>query len=146
MSQQAEQILNGVLIEMARSLLQYVAEAWPWVDVQKQSIEDQVLVLAARQRQDVSDIVEELNDREHPIDFGTFPTEYTDLQFLSLGALFDPLLHSQKLVAESLDAAIGQLSTLGDTEAAQLLQAIKIRQAEITTALGELQQQLTAAA
>lgn len=146
MSQQAEEILNGVLIEMARSCLQYVAEAWPWVDEQQQSLEDQVLALAARQRQDAAEIVDELNEREYPVDLGTFPTEYTDLQFLSLESLFKPLLRSQQLVTDALDAAVQQLTALNDHRAVELLRAIEIRQSELTAALKDLQQQQQTAA
>ena len=98
MTQQTDLALNGVLIDMARSFLQYVAESWPWVTSDGQSVENQVLVIAERQRQDVADIAALLNDREHFIDFGTFPTEYTDLQFLALGALFAPIHNSQAIV------------------------------------------------
>ena len=144
MSQQTESVLNGVLIDMARSFLQYVAESWPWVSTESQSIEEQVLVIAARQRQDVSDIVDFLTAREFPIDFGTFPTEYTDLQFLALGALFKSLHNSQSIVLTSIDSAINAVG--GDEEAAGLLTAIRTRQEDAASALKELEQQLSASA
>lgn len=142
MSQQSESELNGVLITMSRSFLQYVAESWPWVDEQAQSVGEQVLVIAARQRQDVSDIVDLLTDREWSIDFGTFPTEYTDLQFLALEAIFNNIHRSQKTVCDRLAAAIVAVS--GDAQAVQLLKAIEIRQVEAAEALKELQGQLAA--
>ena len=68
MSQQSESVLNSVLIDMSRSFLQYIAECWPWVDVveQAQSVERQVMVIAARQRQDVADIASLLTSRSRP--------------------------------------------------------------------------------
>jgi hypothetical protein len=143
MSQQSEVVLNNVLIDMARSFLQYVAESWPWVDAQVQSIEQQVIVVAARQRQDVAEIVTLLTSREHFIDFGSFPTEYTDLQFIALDALFDGLNRSQASVLHSLATAIVDARATGDNEAADLLTAIRIRQQDAATALQELQRQLT---
>ena len=82
--QDNEILLNGVLIQMARSFLQYVAECSLWVAANDASDEAQVLVLAARQRQDVAEIAALLDAREHSIDFGSFPTEYTDQQFLAV--------------------------------------------------------------
>ncbi|MCP4176101.1 MAG: hypothetical protein GY758_35620 [Fuerstiella sp.] len=146
MSQQSESVLNSVLIDMARSFLQYVAEAWPWVSTQDHSVEEQVNAIAARQRQDVADIVSLLTVREHFIDFGSFPTEYTDLQFVALEALFDSLHGSQQIVCDSITSALLELSKDDDEEAVLLLTAIKTRQTEAAAALKELQEQLAAAA
>jgi hypothetical protein len=142
MSQQSESVLNSVLIDMARSFLQYVAEAWPWVSTQDHSVEEQFNAIAARQRQDVADIVSLLTVREHFIDFGSFPTEYTDLQFVALEALFDSLHGSQQIVCDSITSALSELSKDDDEEAVLLLTAIKTRQAEAAAALKELQEQL----
>ena len=87
MSDPSQTALNSALIDMSRSFLQYVAEGWPWVGADQQAVGDQVLALAASQRDDVAAIVELLNDREQFIDFGSFPTEYTDLQFLALDTM-----------------------------------------------------------
>ena len=144
MSQQTESVLNGVLIDMARSFLQYVAEGWPWVSTDAQSIEEQVLVLAARQRQDVAEIVALLNEREYPIDFGSFPTEYTDLQFLALGSMFEWLHNSQGIVLSSIETAVQQLTAAGDEEGAALLKLIEMHQKEDAKALKDLHQQLPA--
>ncbi len=145
MTVQTDLILNGVLIDMARSFLQYVAESWPWVSSDGQSVESQVLVIAERQRQDVADIAALLNEREHFIDFGSFPTEYTDLQFIALGALFEPIHNSQATVLASISSALEQIRAEGDEEAATLLEAVQIRQQEAANALKELQQELTKA-
>ena len=142
MSQQAESVLNGVLITMSRSFLQYVSECWPWVDEQARSVGDQVLVIAERQRQDVSDIASLLTEREWFIDFGTFPTEYTDLQFLALEAVFDNIHRSQSAVCDQISGAISEVSA--DAEAAELLKAIDVRQKEAASALKELHEQLAA--
>ena len=100
------------------------------------------MVIAARQRQDVGDIVSLLNSREHFIDFGTFPTEYTDLQFLSLESLFDNLLRGQDAVCASIGNGLSQLDSTDDPAAVQLLTAIQIRQKEAAASLKELQTQL----
>ena len=142
MTQQSDSVLNGVLIDMARSFLQYVAEGWPWVSSDAQSIEQQVLVIAARQRQDVAQIAELLTEREHFIDFGSFPTEYTDLQFLALESMFQWLHNSHQTVLNSLAAGIDRLKTAGDDEGAKLLQIVELHQKEDAAALKDLQGEL----
>ena len=130
MSQQSESVLNSVLIDMSRSFLQYIAECWPWVDVVEhaQSVERQVMVIAARQRQDVADIASLLTSREHVIDFGTFPTDYTDLQFLALDGVFDNLNRSQELdrlpleLQASISARLQQAIELLDASAQQAVE------------------------
>ena len=142
MSQQTESVLNSVLIDMSRSFLQYTAEGWPWVGVGAESVEDQVMVIAERQRQDVADIVALLTEREHFIDFGSFPTEYTDLQFLALENLFESLHSSKAAVLTSLAEGLAAVRAANDSEAAELLAAVETRQKEAAAALKELQQQL----
>ena len=147
MSQQTESVLNRVLIDMGRSFLQYISDAWPWVDPLAQSIQDQVMVIAARQRQDVGDIASLLTEREQFIDFGTFPTEYTDLQFLSLDAILSRIHKSQASICESISHGLVEVNASGDdAEAAALLTAIEVRQKEATAALKELQDELSAPA
>lgn len=141
MSQQPESVLNSVLIDTARSFLQYMSEASPWVGEQALSIGEQVSVLAARQRQDVSDIVSLLTSREFPIDFGAYPTEYTDQQFLSLESLFHNLRASQDLVCSSISSGLQAIGT-DDEAATALLSAIDVRQKEVAHALKELQREL----
>ncbi|MEZ6133224.1 MAG: hypothetical protein R3C59_31540 [Planctomycetaceae bacterium] len=143
MSTLSNSALNRVLIDLGRSFLQYISDAWPWVDPQAQSVQDQVMVISARQRQDVADIVALLNDREQHIDFGTFPTEYTDLQFLALDSIFDMLHKSQSIVCGSIAQGISEATAASDSEAVDLLMAVQIRQNEASASLKELHAELT---
>jgi hypothetical protein len=139
---QNESVLNGPLIDMARGFLQYVSESWPWVEDTRQAIGHEVEVLAARQRQDVGDIAAELNRREWAIDFGAFPTEYTDLHFISLSAMLKWLLHSQTVICDNLASAETKLRQNGDAAGASLLAAVTVRQQDITKGLQDIQKQL----
>ena len=141
--QDNEILLNNVLIDMAHSFLQYVAESCPWVRLEAHSVEDQVKVLAARQRQDVAEIVDLLTEREHNIDFGSFPTEYTDLQFLSLLGIMNLLVQSQEAVSQRIADAGISLSSAGDSDGAELMRQIEVRQKESVTALKELHHELS---
>lgn len=142
MSQQTESVLNRVLIEMGRSFLQYISDAWPWVDPLAQKIQDQVMVIAARQRQDVADMASFLTEREHYIDFGTFPTEYTDLQFLSLDSILDWIHKSQDSICLAIANGLVDVKAAGDEGAVALLSAVEIRQKEASATLKELHSQL----
>ena len=133
--QDNEAVLNNTLIQMACSFLQYVGESWPWVSTESNSIEPQIRVLAARQRQDVSEIVDLLTAREHFIDFGSFPTEYTDQQFLAL----------QTLICERIALSVESLQTAGDSEATELLRTVESHERDILKALSEVEQELAPA-
>ncbi|MFY9256449.1 MAG: ferritin-like domain-containing protein [Fuerstiella sp.] len=142
MTQLTESVLNNVLIDMACSFMQYVSESSPWVSVTEQRVGEQFLVIAARQRQDVADIAKLLTEREQRVDFGSFPTEYTDLQFLALDRMFEMLRSSHDLVLASIASGMKAVQEAGDEEAVQLLAAVQVRQKEAAHALKELQQEL----
>lgn len=142
--QDNEILLNGVLIQMARSFLQYVSECSPWVSVDAASDESQINVLAARQRQDVADIAALLDSREHHIDFGTFPTEYTDQQFLSLSSVMGGLKRSHESVCNRIGNAVVSLRTSGDSEASDLLSTVESHERDILRAMNEIEKTLAA--
>lgn len=137
--QDNEILLNGVLIQMARSFLQYVAECSLWVAANDASDEAQVLVLAARQRQDVAEIAGLLDAREHSIDFGAFPTEYTDQQFLALKSVIRSLKRSHESVCNSVRTTAVLLRNAGDSEAADLLTTIESHERDILRAMHEIE-------
>ena len=141
--QDNEVLLNGVLIQMARSFLQYVAECSLWVAADAASDEAQVIVLAARQRQDVADIAALLDAREHSIDFGSFPTEYTDQQFLSLQSVMSGLKRSHESVCNRISIAVVSLRTAGDSKAAELLTTIESHERDILRGLTEIEKTLS---
>ncbi len=141
-NQPTESIINEALIGLSRSFLQYVAESWPWVDETDRTIEEQMQVLAERQRQDVSELVQLLLARDWSIDFGTFPTEYTDLHFISLSTLFERLENGQQKIAGRLAATKQALGEVSDEEATALVDAIILRQSDLAACLKKLQQEL----
>jgi hypothetical protein len=142
MNQDNEILLNGVLIQMARSFLQYISESSPWVAGDAASDEAQVNVLAARQRQDVAEIAALLDQREHYIDFGSFPTEYTDQQFLSLQSVMSGLKRSHESVCSRISKTIVSLRNNGDSEAVELLTALEAHERDILCAISEIEKTL----
>ncbi len=134
--------INTVLISLSRSFLQYVAESWPWVDASVLRVEEQVRDLAASQRKDVAALVHVLTERDCHIDLGAYPTEYTDLHFISLSTLLEWLLSGQTQVIDRLRAAADYLKEADDRIAGELLEAIANRQSNVTSRLKQLQQEL----
>ena len=92
-------VLGDLLIDLSRCLLQYVGEGWPWTagDESEQQIIDE---LVARQKQGVARLAELLSSRRVSIDFGTYPTDYTDLQYLALDHLLGQLVVSQQALVD----------------------------------------------
>jgi len=136
--QKTNQLLNSVLIQMCRSFLQYVSESSPWVRVESAAVGHEVEVLAARQRQDVAAIAQFLDGREFFVDFGSFPTEYTDLQFIALNSMTTGLVRSQKSNCEVIASGLQTLQSSLDVEATELLRDVLAHQQDLLKALEEL--------
>ena len=111
--------LNALLVNLYRSLLQYVAECRPWTDAEHEAVVNQ---LADRQREDVRVLVDFLVDCDMEIDFGTYPTEYTDLHYLSLEILIRRLVDNQQSLVTVVNQTAAWLN--GDDQAAELIRCI----------------------
>lgn len=94
--------LNSLLVELNRSLLQYAFECWPYVTAGDPAA-DKLRELAVIQQTDVGVLVDVLLERQWPIDFGTYPTEYTALQYNSIPSMVGPLKKSQQIALAKLD-------------------------------------------
>lgn len=112
--------LNDLLVDLGRSLLQYADESWPWSPGAAQ--EREVRELAAQQREHVLSLAELLDARNWTVDFGGYPTDYTDLHFLSLGFFLPRLAEAQSAVVAELDEAVHRCAD--DAEAVELLRQI----------------------
>lgn len=115
-------LLNGMLVSLGRSLLQYTSECWPWVGVTETETQSVIDHLAGLQRQEVAAIAELLDERDWPVDFGTYPTDYTDLHFVALDFLLTRMIAGeQSLVADLEEAAH---TSVDDPQAAQVLHEV----------------------
>ncbi|QDT37183.1 hypothetical protein Pan189_15550 [Stratiformator vulcanicus] len=102
-----------LLSRLGRSMLQYVAETDPWVPDEEESKKVHLLALAQRQRQDVDRLVELIFRRREIPDFGYYPVDYTDLQYLALNTVFPRLIRDQHELlgaVEATNAALGSVS------------------------------------
>lgn len=112
---------NRLLINVGRSFLQYVGECWPWTQVDAAAERDKINDLVARQQRQVAKLVELLVQRDGgAIDFGSYPTEYTDLHYVSLDYLLAQLIENEQLVVAEIDDS--HRSAADDPEAAELLE------------------------
>jgi hypothetical protein len=127
--------LNDLLVDLGRSLLQYVGECWPWVPADAARAQADIERLVARQRENVARLTELLIRRNGAIDFGTFPTEYTDLHYVALDYLLELLITAE----ESLVAEVERARALcDDAEAAALLDDILVDERDIVAELRRL--------
>ncbi|MFO1095562.1 MAG: hypothetical protein U0992_20005 [Planctomycetaceae bacterium] len=108
--------LNDLLIDLGRSLLQYVGESWPWASEEEAAEQTAVERMVAEQRETVLQFAALLDERGHRIAYGQYPSEYTSLHYVALDYLLDQLLDDQQYLADELTAAALES---GDDEAAR---------------------------
>jgi hypothetical protein len=116
--------LNDLLIDVGRSLQQYTSEAWPWASSQDEQMREAIERMAAEQRDVVAALADLLADRGHAIDFGTYPTEYTSLHYVSIDFLLGQLIANQRSILAQCEAV--ERAAAEDDEARSLLQDILI--------------------
>src|SRR5260370_27331365 len=97
--------LNQLLIDVGRSLLQYVGHCSSWASRSEAALAAEFPSLVATQQQHVAELTELLTARRWSIDFGGFPATFTDLHFLSLKYLVKLIVTNQKAVLAELEQA-----------------------------------------
>lgn len=133
--------LNQLLITMGRSLLQYMGDAWPWTSANEQEVREKLDELVVRQRKQIARLSQLLERRDWAIDFGTYPTEYTDLHYVALDFLLARLVDNQKAVVAAIETA--QRACGEEGPARDLLEQILADQRESLTELERLAKQAT---
>lgn len=114
--------LNRVLVVLRRSLLQYMGECWPWTDPRHQAVRERFDRLISRQEANIASLVEQLIRRGWHVDFGVFPTEFTDLHYVALDFLLTQAIKNQQAAVAEVQA--GLAACAGDPEAFAHLQHI----------------------
>lgn len=134
--------LNELLVDLARSLLQYAVESGLWSTTAAQG--SQLIDLARRQQESVRALAELLIARGWTVDFGAYPTDYTDLHFLSTGYFLPHLLESQAALVAELDEAAH--TCVDDPAAVELVNRLLTEERSITAAIKQLGQPAAALA
>lgn len=133
--------ISQLLIDLSHCLLQYVGECWPWTAVDGR--EQQAIVEAVtRQKRSIGSLVNLLDGRRQPVDFGTYPTEFTDLQYLSITHLLGQLVDDERAVVYLLEQAAQTCA--GDGEAGGVVEQILADEREILSQVSALAAQHTA--
>jgi len=128
--------LNSLLIDMGRSLLQYVGESWPWTGYDEAEEQAAINTLVADQKASVQALAELLADRGHFIDPGSYPTEYTSLHYVALDYLLNQLVAEQRELVDECAGLAG--AAHDDPEAGPLLARIADQAAAQLKTLEEL--------
>lgn len=133
--------LNDLLIDLGRSLLQYVGESWPWTSADEAAEQAQIDALVAEQRESVRTLTELLAARGHLIDPGSYPTEYTSLHYVALDYLLSQLVEEQQELAD--ECADVAAEGADDSQAAALLKQIAEQAGDHLQRLRQIAQQRT---
>ncbi len=134
--QQQNERLNEVLVRILRGLLQYTGECWPWSSAANGDEHVAVMRLVDEQQEQIRELSELLNERGALIDFGTYPTEYTDLNYVSLDYMLDELIREQQALIADLKQAITDCAS--DPEGQELLTEIEPQAQQHLDTLKEL--------
>lgn len=136
--------LNQALIRLHRSLLEYVGECWPWVGQNESAEQTAVNSMLALRQAEIAKLVDLLAERGWPIDFGTYPTEYTDLHYVALDYLIGQLIADSDSIRAELEHAAA--ATRDDSAAAVILAQISSTERIVGEKLRELRAAHSAAA
>lgn len=128
--------LNQLLIDVSRSLLQYVGLCSSWASRSQAAMEHEFAKLVDQQQHHVELLSDLLMARRWTIDFGGFPATFTDLHFLSLKYLLKLIVENQTAVVAELDEA--SHTCVDDPEAAELINQILAAERQITERLQAL--------
>ncbi len=109
MTAEANARLNDMLVELHRSLVQYILEAWPWTGNEQSELKAAILGLAERQQQDAGKIARLLMERHHSVNYGTYPDDFSYLNYVSLEYLSARLRDQQQQLIDHLQGSLSRL-------------------------------------
>jgi len=126
-------LLNSLVIELSCSLLQFTGEVSPWSPASATSARETLDRAIRSQKSHVDRLVELLIERRWAVDFGVYPSEFTDLHFLSLKALLPRIVENQQTLIGELDEAVH--TCIDDAPALEVLNAILAGERQLTADL-----------
>ena len=134
--QRNNELINELLIAVHRSLLQYSVECWPWTAPGEASEQDAITDMVQEQQIFVHRLVELLLESEFTIDFGGFPTEFTDLHYVALDFMLQEMIKDEEFLIAQLER--GHAVVADDVEASSLLAELTAAERRHLTQLREL--------
>jgi hypothetical protein len=106
--------LETVIRREGRSLLQYVTEAFPWVQSAGDTTPEQVRTLAREDRDALSVLMKYLARQRHSVPYlGAFPMSFTTMNFVSLEYLLPRLTEEARRAVTTLESDRAALADAG---------------------------------
>jgi hypothetical protein len=106
---QTQERLQEIVRREWISELMYVGKAFPWTSAAGESARMDVLRLADEERQALTALGRWMVRRHIQVDaFGSYPSSFTTINFLSLGHLLPRLLHVERSAIAELEADLAK--------------------------------------
>ncbi len=104
-------LLSNVTARESRSLLQYVAESYPWTTPEEQGVLARLDQLITEERQGAAALGRLLLRRRHQAPYvGQYPMSFTTINFVSLGHLLPLLIQHQRAAIRQLEQDVAQVT------------------------------------
>src|SRR5690242_19805271 len=108
-------LLQGLMRREGRSLLQYVREAFPWTNAEEGDALARLRTIIEEEDRSLAALGRFLTRNHRTLPYlGSFPMDFTTLNFVSLDHLLPQLVDSQRRAIADLER---DLNNLGDPEA-----------------------------
>lgn len=127
-----------LLVEIGRSLLQYVAGCEPYFAPAQSEFKTTLRELATRQRHSAEQLSQLLERQEERIDFGLFPNEYCEYHFVAWDYLAPRVWQNQSLIVELCESAVTEAGPSETREWRHAAQAISERERAVLSGLRAL--------
>jgi hypothetical protein len=119
-------IMQGIVRRESRSLMQYVAGAYPWTDATHEAAEHRLRSSIQSERDNLIHLTRFLyRHKIAPPHCGNYPTEFTSLNFLDLGRLVSLMVVHQEENIAALEADMTAISDPACREIAEEYLAVK---------------------
>ena len=104
-------LLQSLLRQESRSLLQYAAESFPWSKAEDQAASDAIRAMAQAEAAAVAKLGRWLAKQRLPLTFpGAYPMHFTSINFIAVSALVPRLIADQEDRIAALEKACGALT------------------------------------
>jgi len=122
MDARTQTLLQDLFRREGRSLLQYLAESFPWTPSDRQAAVRQLHQLAAQQRQSAVKLAHFLERHHVALPYlGAFPMDFTTINFIGLDFAVPLLVKDEQEAVAELERDLDQVT---DAEARKLLQEL----------------------
>jgi hypothetical protein len=132
------QTMQQLVRRECRSLIQYVADAYPWTSASHAEDANRLRGLIAAEREALGSLARYLlRHKLPPPHTGGFPVEFTGLNFVDLGYIVSLLIKTEQ---ESIQQIETDLASVEDEEGRQLAENLLALKQQHLDALHQLQQ------